>query len=101
MRDCLSRNTMYDMITYDDENLRKHGLSRDDADEILDTDLKIEEPMTSSARGNARVMLIGFNFSGQLLEFGVEILSETHIHVFHGNKATKQHRELFERRYYE
>lgn len=80
-------NTMFDMITYDDDNLRKHGLTRDEADEILDTDLKMEEPMSDSERGNARVMLIGFNFSGQLLEIGVEVSPKS---TFTSSMATKQ-----------
>jgi len=83
-------------ITYDDENLEKHGLSRDDADELLETDIKIEEPMPNSERGNARVMLIGFNSIGQLLEIGIEVFSINRIHVFHGKKANKRHRALFE-----
>ncbi len=61
--------------------------------------MKIEEPMIDSERGNSRVLLIGFNFSGQLLEVGVEVFSETHVHVFHGDKASKHNSELFEREF--
>jgi uncharacterized DUF497 family protein len=52
-------------VTYDDDNLAKHKVSREEVDEILDGRMIIEVALTDSERGNQRVMLIGFPQQGR------------------------------------
>ena len=51
--------------------------------------------MKASPRGNNRLMYVGWTRTACLLEIGVEFVSETEIHVFHGMATTRPHRNLF------
>lgn len=84
-------------ITYDQANLDKHEVSREEVDEALANEPEYED-LESSARGNARVMFVGFTFQGRLLEIGIEYFPDSKEHVFHAMDATKAYRVLFNKR---
>jgi hypothetical protein len=83
---------------YVDRNLKKHGITRSDVDEVL----AVSNPSTRdfemelSADGNLQVMFIGFTNTGRLLEVAVEFLSENQAKVFHGQVVSPQYRDLYE-----
>ena len=83
-------------LTYDDDNLAKHKVSRDEVDEVLDGSMTAQSELAASDRGNQRVMLIGFTLHGRLLEVGIEFFANRD-HVFHANDATEKYRQEFER----
>jgi len=84
-------------ITYDRGSLDKHEVTTEEVDEVLANEPK-DEDIEPSARGNARVMFVGFTFEGRLLEVGVEYLPDGKEHVFHAMDATKAYRALFNKR---
>ena len=85
------------LITYDHDNLRKHKVSPEEADEVLANDpFDFELPQSHS--GNVRVMFVGFTYLGRLLEIGVEYRSAYHEHIFHGMRATRLYRLAFMKR---
>lgn len=82
------------MITFDEENLRKHNVTPQEADQVLDSrnlSTRIFD-LAPARNGNERVMFVGFTQEGRLLEIGVEIISDEDEQVFHGLDATKQYR---------
>ena len=85
------------MITYDDDNLAKHGITRQEVDQVLDSrnlTTRVFE-LQPSRQGNSRVMYVGFTLQAPLLEVGVEYLEESD-HVFHADDATKAYRKEFD-----
>ena len=81
------------LIVWLDEEFRD-GIDRAQALEVIDNgrDFDMDEP---SKRNNKRTMYVGWNHKGDLLEVGVEWLSESHIRVFHAMPATRKYRQLF------
>jgi len=82
------------VITFDEGNLRKHNVTPEEADQVLDSrnlTTRIFD-LAPARNGNERVMFVGFTQEGRLLEIGVEIISDEDEHVFHGMDATKQYR---------
>ena len=85
--------------TFDDENLQKHGVSRQEVLEVLESDLSFAEEMTSSDRGNDRALVIGWTYCGKILELGIEYFDDVdREHIFHAMKAGPKHRQEFARR---
>jgi uncharacterized DUF497 family protein len=83
------------VITFDEGNLRRHSVTLQEADQVLDArNLTTRVFELSPARnGNERLMFVGFTQEGRLLEIGIEIISDEDEHVFHGMDATKQYRQ--------
>ncbi len=81
------------MLTYDDRNLKKHKVSRQEVDQVLDSrNLSTHVFDLPPARnGNDRAMFVGLTMGGRLMEVGVEVLSDIDEHVFHAMNATKQY----------
>ena len=70
--------------TYEDENLRKNGVSRLEVQEVFASDLSYAEDLEPSDRGNDRAMVIGWTYTGRILEIGIEYFEiEAREHVFH------------------
>jgi uncharacterized DUF497 family protein len=85
--------------TYEDDNLRKNGVSRLEVQEVFASDLSYAEDLEPSDRGNDRAMVIGWTYSGRILEIGIEYFEiEDREHVFHGMDAGKGYKkDFFER----
>ena len=85
------------LLSYD-INVFKHGISRERIEEVF-ADKKTEEfEMESSKSGNYRVMYVGYAYSDQLLEIGVECfesVNQVFLHVFHANRAGLYYRRLY------
>ena len=82
--------------TYENENLRKNGVSRSEVQEVFASDLSYANDLAPSDRGNDRVMIIGWTYAGRILEIGVEYyVTEDREHVFHGMDAGKTYRTEF------
>lgn len=82
------------MISFDDDNLTKHQVTRQEVDQVLDSrNLTTRVFDLAPARnGNERAMFVGLTFQGRLIEVGVEAISDTDDHVFHAMDATKLYR---------
>ena len=82
------------LITCDDDNLKKHKVSRQEIDQVLDSrNLTTRVFDLAPARnGNERAMFVGLTLQGRLIEVGVEAVSDTNDHVFHAMAATQQYR---------
>lgn len=59
-------------ISYNDDDLVKNGVTREEIKEVFFSDLSYAEELGPSARGNDRAMIIGWTFAGRILEVGVE-----------------------------
>jgi hypothetical protein len=83
---------------YNEENLRRHGVSITEADEVLDINnpTRRDFDMSLSRRERLRIMFVGFNSAGRLLEIGVEFISENKAYVFHGQAVSPLYRRLYE-----
>ncbi len=81
------------MLTYDDKNLNKHKVSRQEVDQVLDSRNFTTEvfDLPPARNGNDRAMFVGLTMRGRLVEVGVEVLSHIDEHVFHAMNATKQY----------
>jgi uncharacterized DUF497 family protein len=74
-------------ITFNDLNLKKHNISKQEIYEVLDSELTTDIDLPPSIRGNDRCMFIGLTLSGRLLEIGVEFFKDNQEHIFHANDA--------------
>lgn len=82
--------------SYDEANLRKNGISKEEIKEVFASDLSYAEDLEASERGNNRAMIIGWTFSGRILEIGIEYFeNEDREHIFHGMEAGKQYKKDF------
>lgn len=82
--------------TFEDENLRKNGVSRVEVQEVFASDLSYAEDLDPSDRGNDRAMVIGWTYAGRILEIGIEYFeTEDREHVFHGMDAGKAYKKDF------
>jgi hypothetical protein len=83
---------------YVDAELSKHSVTSRDVDFVLRSTISIWNDMGPSIRGNDRLMFVGFDTSGRLLEIGVEYFDDMGVElIFHGDDATPRYRKLFER----
>lgn len=81
-----------------DNELAKHNVTQQDVDFVLRSDISIWTAMTPSERGNDRIMFVGFDSNGRLLEVGIEYFDNENLEVvFHAASATPKYRKLFER----
>jgi len=86
-------------VTFDDDCLRKHGVTQEEVLEVFESDFNFCEEMSSSDRGNDRILVIGWTYSGKVLEIGVEyFLDEDREHVFHAMNAGRKLKHDFFRR---
>jgi len=85
---------------YNDENLRRHGVTRSEVEEVLDEDntMTREFDMLLSRRGRLRTMFVGYNLAARLLEIGVELIDQDNAYVFHGQAISPRYRKLYEER---
>lgn len=82
------------MISYDDKNLKKHKVTPQEADQVLDSrnlSTRIFD-LVPAHNGNERAMFVGLTLEGRLIEVGVEAINDVDEHVFHAMDATKQYR---------
>ncbi len=86
----------YGILSYNQYSLRKHNVSEQEIDEVLDAEHTVDCELPDSRRGNQRTMLVGFTLQARLLEIGIEFLPDRD-HVFHTDDATKRYIEEFER----
>jgi uncharacterized DUF497 family protein len=83
-------------VLYNRESLNRHGVTEAEADEVVATGIWNE--LTSSERGNDRLMFVGFTSGGRLLEVGVEYFDSKNMeYVFHADDATRHYRALFKK----
>lgn len=82
---------------YNFESLDRHGVSVEDTDEVIEAG--VWKTMIPSKRGNERLMFVGFNANGRLLEVGVEYFDNDDIeYIFHAQDVTTRYRRVFEKR---
>ncbi len=84
--------------SYNHENLKKHGVTVDEINEVERSPLTVVIDLEPSLKGNDRVLWIGFTFNLRLLEIGLEYLPHDNEYVFHTMDATKTNRKEFEQR---
>lgn len=77
-------------FTFDDENLKKHGISKRDCLEVYADPFNEDAPNGVSKRGNKRFLIVGCSSTRKFpIEIGIEIYSENHHHIYHAMKARK------------
>jgi uncharacterized DUF497 family protein len=83
---------------YNDESLKRHGVLRKDADEVLAEEniLTRDFELQLSVTGETRVMFVGFNEAGRLLEVAVEFQKNAKPYIFHAQTASPKFRKLYE-----
>jgi uncharacterized DUF497 family protein len=87
------------VVTYEDENLRKNGVTRTEVLEVFASDLSYADDLEPSDRGNDRAMVIGGTQAGRILEIGIEYFEdEDREHVFHGMDAGRAYKQAFKER---
>lgn len=83
-------------VSFEGENLKKHGISRDEVKEVFASDLSFAEDLECSDYGNDGAMVIGWTFAGRILEIGIECFEfEGREHVFHAMDAGKRYKKEF------
>jgi hypothetical protein len=81
---------------YLDDEWAGRNISRKDIDAVLRS--FVFDDMGPSKRGNDRLMFVGFDSSGRLLEAGVEYIDNEDVElVFHANDATPKYKKLYTR----
>ncbi len=87
------------ITTFEDENITKNGVTRREIQEVFESDLSFVDDLEPSERGNDRAMIIGWTFSGRILEIGIEYFeTEEREHIFHAMDAGKSYKVNFSRR---
>jgi hypothetical protein len=86
------------VYSYNDKSLERHGVSYSDVDEVLDRNniSRRDFDMSLSRCDNLRVMFVGCNLAGRLLEVGVEFIDEGNACVFHGQTVSPRYRKFYE-----
>ena len=81
---------------YLDSEWAERNITRKDIDYVLRS--PVWEDMGPSHRGNDRLMFVGFDSSGRLLEVGLEYINDEDVEfIFHANYATPQYENLYTR----
>jgi uncharacterized DUF497 family protein len=87
------------ITTFEDDNINKNGVTRREIQEVFESDLSIADDLEPSERGNDRAMIIGWTYSGRILEIGIEYFEyEDREHIFHALDAGKDYKKNFLRR---
>jgi uncharacterized DUF497 family protein len=85
--------------TYEDENFRKNRVTQGEVQEVFASDLSFAVDLEPSDRGNDRTMIVGWTYSGRIMEIGVEYFeSEDREHIFHAMDAGKDYKKEFTKR---
>lgn len=80
---------------FNDESLKRHRISRQEALQVLESEDSEYFPL-SCRNDNDRLMFVGFACGGSiLLEVGVEFLPQAEERIFHANKARKYFVQLY------
>ena len=85
------------ILTFNEDSLKRGGVSADEAIEVLDDPMTIEAEEGESNRGNPTVMYVGKTLSERLLEIGVEY-KEYETHIYHGRKASLKMKAIYDNR---
>ncbi len=85
------------ILTFNEDSLKRGGVTKEEAIEVLDDPMTIEGEEGESKRGNPTVMYVGKTLSERLLEIGVEY-KEYETHVYHGRKASLKNRSKYDNR---
>ncbi len=86
-------------LSFEEQNLDKHDVTLAEVKEVLESDLSYAEDLDPSDRGHDRAMIIGWTFSGRILEIGIEYFDDIdEEHIFHAMDAGKQYKREFLRR---
>ena len=82
---------------YNDESLKRHGVSRTDINEVLDVEnpTKRNFDLALSLDEDPRTMFVGFNLAGRLLEVGVEFIGVNYAYLFHAQTVSPKYRKLY------
>ncbi len=82
------------ILTFNDDSLKRGGVTRVEAIEVLDDPMTIEVEEGESLRGNPTVMYVGKTQAERLLEIGVEYKPDE-THVYHTRKATARNQAKY------
>lgn len=82
------------ITTYQDDQLK---ITREQIDYMLRSSTSEAFPVAASRDGNDRLMVVGFDQTGNLIEVGVEYISDNQEHIFHAMPATKQWRAAYDK----
>jgi uncharacterized DUF497 family protein len=82
------------VVTYNTENLTKHGVTATEVDEVLSDSRTIWLDLGPSRDGNDRLIFIGLTKGGRALEVGIELISEDE-YVFHAMAASEHYLKEF------
>ena len=85
------------ILTFNDDSLERGGVTREEAIEVLDDPMTVDDEEGESYQGNPRVMYVGKTLSERLLEIGVEY-KEYETHIYHGRKASLRMRAKYDNR---
>ncbi len=86
-------------VTYEYENLHKHGVSYAEVQEVFASELSHAEVLEPSDHGNDRAMIVGWTHSGRVLEIGIEFFeADDREHIFHAMDAGKTYKKNFLKR---
>jgi hypothetical protein len=84
------------ITTIEEDNIRKNGVSHREIQEVFESDLSYADNLKPSDRGNDHAMIIGWTFSGRILEIGIEYFeNEDREHIFHAMDAGKNYKNDF------
>lgn len=84
-------------LSFDERSLLKHAITLEEVLQVLSSDLSFAVELPPSKYGNLRTIVVGWTYSGRVLEIGIEYLVDCE-HVFHAMGAGKRYRAEFERR---
>ncbi len=85
---------------YNNLSLRHHKVSLSDVDQVLEiSNITTRDfDLSLSDDDNLRIMFVGYNFAGRMLEVGVEFTNENKAYVFHAQTVSPKYRKLYEER---
>jgi hypothetical protein len=85
-------------IEFNDHGLRKHGISRLEALQVIEAEGSEYFPL-SPRNDNDRIMFVGFSYAGtRLLEVGVAFLPGNRERIFHANRARRHFVNMYNQR---
>ena len=85
-----------DKLTFDPAYLSAEGFDLREVIYMLNRSESVEIDQIDSRRGNGRVMIIGFDPSGDIIEAGLEQMPDGHYHLYHVRRpATLANRRKF------
>ncbi len=82
------------ILTFNDDSLKRGGVTRAEALEVLDDPMTMHSEEGESRLGNPTVMYVGQTQKERLLEIGVEY-KEKETHIYHGRKANAHNKAKY------